>query len=56
MFDEIGFRETVPVPDSQGKLVCLVQSVGATRSLVISPEASSLIRELSYRSFISYYY
>ena len=48
MFDEIGFKETIPVPGSQGKLMCLVQSIGATKSLVISPEPASLIRELTY--------
>ena len=52
MFDEIGFKETIPVPGSQGKLMCLVQSVGATKSLVISPEPSSLIRELAYSTEI----
>lgn len=28
--------------------MCLVQSIGATKSLVISPEPASLIRELTY--------
>ena len=47
-FDEIGFKENLPVPGSQGKLICLVQSIGATKSLVISPEGSSMVRELTY--------
>ena len=48
MFDEIGFTETVPIPGSQGRLQCLVQSIGATKSLVISPEFDSMRRELGY--------
>jgi hypothetical protein len=48
MFDEIGFNEVIPVVGSQGKLTCHVQSIGTTKSLVISPEPNSLIRELTY--------
>ena len=48
LFDEIGFSETVPVPGSQGRLTCRVQSIGATKALVIGPDPSSTMRELSY--------
>ena len=48
LFDEIGFSETVPVPGSQGRLTCRVQSIGATKALVIGPDPNSTMRELSY--------
>ena len=48
MFDEIGFTDTVPVLGSQGKLLCVVQSVGATKSLTICPDSNSTMRELTY--------
>ena len=48
MFDEIGFTDTVPIQGSQGKLLCVVQSVGATKSLTICPDNNSTMRELTY--------
>ena len=47
-FDEIGFKENIPIPGSQGRLSCLVKSIGATKSLIISPDECTMIRELTY--------